>query len=231
MQPDSRASRPALKAPLGLRALKEGLNALRGFGISQARLSPEGKERLNALVLKELAENLKDCQQCALARERTQVVFGEGHPNSELLVVGEGPGRDEDLEGRPFVGAAGQLLTRMLKAIGLEREAVYIGNVVKCRPPQNRNPLPEEMAACLPNLERQIQVLNPRVILAMGNVALQALLKTTEKISRLRGRIFRFGTAWLVPTFHPAFLLRNPEYKRQVWEDLQMVEKLMKGTL
>jgi DNA polymerase len=154
-------------------------------------------------------------------------VFGTGDPAADLVFVGEAPGRDEDLKGEPFVGQAGQLLTRIIEAIGLRREQVYILNVVKCRPPNNRNPRPEEVAACRPILQAQLDCLQPRVICAMGAFAAQALLQTEERISRLRGRFHMLGSIQVMPTYHPAYLLRNPQEKRAVWQDMQAVQRAL----
>ncbi|MEW5983341.1 MAG: uracil-DNA glycosylase [Acidobacteriota bacterium] len=171
------------------------------------------------------------CTRCKLhGLGRTQVVFGVGSPNADLMFVGEGPGHDEDVQGIPFVGRAGQLLTRIIEAIKLKRENVYIANVVKCRPPGNRNPEPDEVATCEPFLLRQVRAIRPRVIVALGTVAAQALLRTREPITRLRGRVYRYEGARLVPTFHPAYLLRNPERKREVWEDMQKVRDMLADT-
>jgi DNA polymerase len=177
--------------------------------------------------LQQLAETTRHCQQCRLSVSRTQVVFGTGNPAADLVFIGEAPGRDEDEQGEPFVGPAGQLLTRIIEAIGLRREHVYILNVIKCRPPNNRNPLPEELAACRPILQAQLACLQPRVICALGNFAAQALLHTEEKISRLRGRLHRLGDVQVMPTYHPAYLLRNPQAKRAVWEDMQLVQRAL----
>ena len=168
-------------------------------------------------------EALGDCQRCGLGRTRKQIVFGEGNAAADLVFVGEAPGADEDLQGRPFVGRAGQLLTRIIVAMGLQREMVYICNILKCRPPGNRNPLPEEIAACEPFLIRQIEALRPRVICALGSFAAQTLLKTETPISALRGRFHLYQGIPLMPTYHPAYLLRNPGAKKQVWEDVQLV--------
>ena len=154
-------------------------------------------------------------------------MFGEGSPNAQVVFVGEGPGFDEDKCGQPFVGAAGQLLTKIIAAMGLTRETVYIGNIVKCRPPNNRNPEAEEIRQCLPFLKRQLAAINPRVICALGSVAARALLETGTPISRLRGRFYEFSGIPVMPTFHPAYLLRNPEKKREVWEDVQQIMKLL----
>jgi len=168
------------------------------------------------------------CTRCKLGTlGRKQVVFGVGDPRAALMFVGEGPGADEDQQGEPFVGRAGQLLTKIIEAINLTREQVYIANVVKCRPPGNRAPEPDEVATCLPFLRQQIQIVRPKVIVALGASAVQALLATKEPISRLRGRILDFEGAKLVPTFHPAFLLRSPERKRDVWEDMKKVRAML----
>jgi DNA polymerase len=155
------------------------------------------------------------------------VVFGTGDPAAALVFIGEAPGHDEDVQGEPFVGPAGQLLNRIIAAIGLTREQVYILNVIKCRPPQNRNPQPDEIAACWPILQAQLACLHPRVICALGTFAAQTLLHTEERISRLRGRFHRLGDIQVMPTYHPAFLLRNPQYKRAVWEDMQLVQRAL----
>jgi uracil-DNA glycosylase family 4 len=154
-------------------------------------------------------------------------VFGEGNPNAQLVFVGEGPGFDEDQSGRPFVGAAGGLLTKIIVAMHLTREMVYIGNVVKCRPPGNRNPAPGEIHQCLPFLKRQLAAIRPRVICALGKVAAQTLLETDTPISRLRGQFHEAMGIAVMPTFHPAYLLRNPEKKRDVWSDVQQIMKML----
>ena len=169
-----------------------------------------------------------DCQRCKLhTLGRRQVVFGVGHPDADLMFVGEAPGADEDIQGEPFVGRAGQLLTKIIEAIGLKRGDVYIANVIKCRPPGNRNPEPDEVERCEPFLFRQIDIVKPKVIVALGKFAAQSLLKTNDPITRLRGREYRFRSATLIPTFHPAYLLRNPSSKREVWEDMKRVRALL----
>jgi len=174
------------------------------------------------------AEIGPDCSRCKLhALGRRQVVFGVGSPNADLMFVGEAPGADEDIQGEPFVGRAGQLLTRIIEAIDLKRQDVYIANVIKCRPPQNRNPEPDEVERCEPFLFRQIETIKPKVIVALGKFAAQSLLKTTEPITRLRGREYRYRDAILMPTYHPAFLLRNPSAKREVWEDMKRVRAIL----
>lgn len=172
--------------------------------------------------------DIGDCTRCKLHKlGRTQIVYGVGDPHSALMFVGEAPGRDEDLQGEPFVGRAGQLLTKIIEAIGLTRDQVYIANVVKCRPPENRNPDPDEVAACQPFLFRQIDAIAPRVVVALGSFAVRTLLATDEPISRLRGRIYQCRGAQLVPTFHPAFLLRSPDRKRDTWEDMKVVRRIL----
>lgn len=180
--------------------------------------------------LPEIRAEIGDCTRCKLSRlGRTQVVFGVGNPSADLMFVGEAPGRDEDLKGEPFVGRAGQLLTKIIEAIGLTRDEVYIANVIKCRPPENRNPEPDEVATCEPFLFRQVDVIRPKVIVALGTFATKALLRTDDPISRLRGRIYAYRGAKLVPTFHPAFLLRSPDRKRDTWEDMKKVRALLQG--
>ncbi len=180
-------------------------------------------------ALKALREEIGDCTRCVLHTQgRKQVVFGVGNPAAQLMFVGEAPGADEDAQGEPFVGRAGQLLTKIIEAIGLARGDVYIANVIKCRPPGNRNPAPEEVSTCQPFLFRQIDIIRPRVIVALGTFAAHTLLGTDAPISRLRGRVHEFrGGSKLVPTFHPAFLLRSPDRKRDVWEDMKKVRALL----
>jgi DNA polymerase len=168
-------------------------------------------------------EELGECARCKLGGGRTHLVFGVGNPGAELAFVGEGPGEDEDLQGEPFVGRAGQLLTKMIEAMGYRREEVYIANVVKCRPPGNRNPEPDEIEACEPFLRAQLAAIRPKVVVALGKFAAQTLLRDTSPISRLRGRWFEYEGVRLMPTFHPAYLLRSPNEKAKAWEDLQLV--------
>jgi DNA polymerase len=181
-------------------------------------------------ALAAIRADIGDCTRCKLhTLGRTQVVFGVGNPHADLMFVGEAPGGDEDVQGIPFVGRAGQLLTKIIEAIDLSRDDVYIANVIKCRPPQNRNPEPDEVETCEPFLFRQIDVIKPKVIVALGKFAAQALLRTDAPISRLRGRVFDYRGAKLIPTFHPAYLLRNPASKREVWEDMKAVRGLLKS--
>ncbi len=179
-----------------------------------------------------LRSKVAACTLCTLHTTRTQTVFGVGNPNAEWLVIGEAPGAEEDARGEPFVGRAGGLLNSMLKAIGLEREQVFIANILKCRPPGNRDPKPEEAAHCRPYLERQIALIRPKIILAVGRIAAQNLLATETPIGKLRGRVHRFGAARtpLVVTYHPAYLLRSPGEKRKAWDDLKFaVDVLTRG--
>lgn len=175
--------------------------------------------------LDELAAKYQNCDKCELSKGRTKLVYGEGNPDAFIMIIGEGPGASEDLSGRPFVGKAGELLTKMLAAIHLSREEVYIGNIVKCRPPENRNPLPEERLACLPYLLEQISVIQPRLLLFMGLVAAQTLLQTTQSMGELRKREHLFQNIPAFVTYHPAALLRNPNWKHGAWEDLQKFEQ------
>jgi DNA polymerase len=191
---------------------------------------PEANAASPAEALTLIRADLGDCTRCKLhGLGRRQIVFGVGNPRAELMFIGEAPGRDEDIQGEPFVGRAGQLLTKMIESIQLSREDVYIANVIKCRPPENRNPEPDEIASCEPFLFRQLDAIRPRVVVALGAVALKALLKSETPISRMRGRVIEYRGARLVPTFHPAFLLRSPDKKREAWEDLKKVRALLRG--
>ena len=175
--------------------------------------------------LEDIRLDLGDCRRCKLASGRKHIVFGKGNAGARLVFVGEGPGFEEDQKGEPFVGAAGRLLTKIIDAIQLSREQVYICNIIKCRPPGNRNPESDEIESCLPFLEKQLAAIRPDFICALGKVAAQTLLKSDTPISRLRGRFHDYNGIKLLPTYHPAYLLRNPEKKREVWEDMQMLMK------
>lgn len=174
-------------------------------------------------VLEDIADEAVDCRLCRLCEERTQVVFGVGDPQADLMFIGEAPGRDEDLQGEPFVGRAGRLLDKIIRAMELRREDVYITNANKCRPPNNRNPQADEIAACKPYLDRQLAVIRPRVIVLLGRIAVQSVLGRTDPLSRLRGRFVQHHGIPVMCTYHPAYLLRNPNAKRYVWEDMQLV--------
>jgi len=203
---------------------EQGVPALPSRSVQQ-RPQPAAAAAQTPSALLVLREEIGECRRCKLHEGRTHLVFGVGNPRAELLFVGEGPGADEDLKGEPFVGRAGQLLDRMIAAMGLTRSEVYICNIVKCRPPQNRNPEPDEISTCLPFLKAQIAAVNPRVIVALGKVAAQTLLADASPISRLRGHWREALGKPLMPTFHPAYLLRSPGEKAKAWEDLKAVLK------
>ena len=192
-----------------------------GSGTPTPQVMQVGRSKADALAV--VRADLGECTRCKLHRGRTNLVFGVGSAETRLMFVGEGPGAEEDEQGVPFVGRAGQLLTQIIRAMGFDREAVYIANVVKCRPPGNRNPEPDEIEQCEPFLMRQIDVIKPAIIVALGKFAAQTLLRTTEPISRLRGRFHRIGDIRVMPTFHPSYLLRNPAAKREVWDDMKAV--------
>jgi DNA polymerase len=211
-----------VKPPLTTRTNPGERSVSRAQTPSPTTAIPDGEK---AAALEALRREIGDCTRCKLCKGRTKLVFGVGNPNADLMFVGEGPGRDEDLQGIPFVGRAGQLLTKIIEAMGLKRDDVYIANVVKCRPPNNRNPEPDEVAMCKPFLVRQVEIIKPRVIVCLGSVATQNLLATEEKITRMRGRFTEWQGIPVMPTYHPAFLLRNPDMKKPVWEDMQKVMK------
>ena len=246
MTDDSSSSRQAAEIARGVR---QQLSVLKGWGIEALPIQPRqpvappavrppGSKsgapkpeseamRTKREALARIGKEIAACTRCPLARTRTHPVPGEGDPDAKLVFVGEAPGREEDLQGRPFVGAAGQLLTRMIEAMGLARERVYICNVLKDRPPDNRTPVPEEITACLPFLVSQLETIRPQVICALGAVAAKALLGSPVSIVEVRGRRFEFHGIPLIPTFHPAYLLRNPSAKKLAWEDLKKVKKLL----
>jgi DNA polymerase len=238
--------------------LKSYLEYIRGMGIPALAVSESRNEKVLSPTLEEIRKELGDCRRCKLHRTRHTLVFGEGNGKARLMIIGEGPGYDEDIQGRPFVGKAGQLLTKILGSIHLQREQVYITNIIKCRPPQNRNPEPDEIQSCYPFLIQQIHAIQPQIICALGTFAAQTVLKTDAKITTLRGRFHEFtpfespaihgrddinkttilhregevrapsfltGFAGIkvMPTYHPAYLLRNPDRKREVWEDMKQI--------
>jgi len=213
---------------LALRGLAE--MGVDGFDCREERVSllaewGSGPIRHEVESLSDIRRQLGDCTRCRLSEGRSHIVFGAGDPNAKLVFIGEGPGRDEDLQGEPFVGAAGQLLTKIIAAIGLTREQVYICNIIKCRPPRNRNPLPDEIEACAPFLYRQLKSIGPLFVCALGKFAAQTLLETDRPISKLRGRFHEVEGLQILPTYHPAYLLRNPDQKRAVWEDMKLLMK------
>ncbi len=213
-----------------------GLAFFRDLGVRELFIDPystgpSAAPSIGAMPdLAALSEYLRDCPRCKLSRSRTNIVFGQGSANARLMFVGEAPGRDEDEQGLAFVGRAGQLLTKIIEAIGLKREDVFIANVLKCRPPNNRNPEADEVASCRPFLDEQIRLISPKVIVTLGTFAAQALLETDEPIGRLRGRWRSARGIRIMPTFHPAFLLRSPERKKDVWEDMKLVRDYLAGT-
>ncbi|HXG58828.1 MAG TPA: uracil-DNA glycosylase [Thermoanaerobaculia bacterium] len=204
------------------------LALLREFGFThldmgQARRTGREPQAGDADEWKRLRDEALACTRCRLAKTRTQVVFGSGNRNAELMFVGEAPGRDEDLQGEPFVGRAGQLLTDIIKAMKLRREDVYIANVIKCRPPENRNPEPDELEACRPYIQRQVKLIRPKVIVTLGRFALQSLTGKGHAISAVRGQWLDYDGIKVMPTYHPAYLLRNPAAKKDVWADMKKV--------
>ncbi len=197
---------------------------------TEGDLFTDSKAVHGARSLEELRAAIGDCRRCKLWSGRTHLVFGVGNPKARLMFIGEGPGRDEDLQGEPFVGRAGQLLTDIItKGMALKREDVYIANVVKCRPPENRNPEPDEVASCEPFLKKQIDLVRPEIIVGLGKFAVQTLLQSKVPITRLRGNWHTYHGIKLMPTFHPAYLLRNPADKKLVWQDIKKVIKEMRG--
>lgn len=217
-------SRPATELSALVNDTRQLLRRFQAQGVTTLR-NPLGTK---GQTLEPLRRKAMRCQLCSLCKARNRVVFGEGSWDAPIVFVGEGPGREEDLQGRPFVGAAGGLLNRMIEAMGLRRDAVYIANVVKCRPPENRVPQPEEIAACLPYLETQLKTIRPRVICALGRTAASALQQTDAPLQALRGKTLEWNGIPLIVTFHPAYLLRNPSAKKPAWEDLQRVLDLLR---
>jgi uracil-DNA glycosylase family 4 len=210
-------------APMAVAAAATSAAPVGILPVVQAVSLFEALDRVEGDTLELVRENLGECTRCRLHKQRNKIVFGVGNPRAELVFVGEGPGHDEDMQGLPFVGRAGKLLTQMIEAMGLQREDVYICNVVKCRPPENRKPEDDEVATCSPYLYRQLDVIAPKAIVCLGGVAAQTLLKTKDPISRFRGNWFDFRNTKLLATYHPAYLLRNPNAKGEVWKDLQKV--------
>ncbi len=225
------ASDPRTELRKVVQDVRAYLEAQRELGLEFADVKwPESPAPARPLTLVEVREELGECTRCKLHRHRTQIVFGVGNPKAGLVFVGEAPGADEDAQGEPFVGRAGQLLTKIIQAMGMQREDVYICNIIKCRPPNNRTPETEEILACQPFLVKQLQAIRPRFICALGGPAAQTLLRTKEPISRLRGKFYDFHGTPLLPTYHPAFLLRNPYEKKTVWEDMKLLLREMQRT-
>jgi|Deesub1362B_J571_1020462.scaffolds.fasta_scaffold00082_60 DNA polymerase len=207
---------------------------LQAFGFERLPLEiPERVYKSEACImrevaLKELMNEIGPCSRCRLSKNRKNIVFGEGNPEAALMFIGEAPGEEEDLEGRPFVGKAGQLLTRLINRMGLSREGVYIANVVKCRPPGNRKPREDEIQSCIGFLKRQIEIISPKVIITLGDVATRALLPDTKNITRARGKTYKYDNIIVVPTFHPSYLLRNPSHKILTWNDAQLALRVLR---
>ncbi|MHC4266863.1 MAG: uracil-DNA glycosylase [Planctomycetota bacterium] len=191
--------------------------------------NPELSKAEKVEELKKLEEQVKKCTKCELCNDRTNVVFGTGNPDADLMFVGEAPGYYEDVQGEPFVGRAGQLLTKIIESIDLARSDVYIANILKCRPPGNRNPNPNEIVLCSPHLIKQIEIIRPKIICALGTFAAQTLLETKEPIGKLRGKFFEYQGTKFLATYHPAYLLRNPNDKKKVWADIKKVRDFLKG--
>ena len=208
------------------RGLADHLRFQQALGVRELPLTQDYLAGPDA-ALRRLEREIAGCTRCKLSQGRNTIVFGSGAPGARLVFIGEGPGEEEDRQGLPFVGRAGQKLTEMLAAVGVTREEVYICNIVKCRPPGNRNPEPDEIASCAPFLAGQLTAIRPGVIGALGTFAAQTLLRTKEPISRLRGRLHEYGAAVIVPTFHPAFIIRNPglEYRKQAFEDMKLIRR------
>lgn len=211
---------------------REYLEENKGMGRGQKFQGEEStwKEEKSEGLLEDLRRSIQNCQECSLYRSRTHLVFGAGNPEAELMLIGEAPGRDEDLQGKPFVGAAGRLLTEGLRQVGLSREEIYIANVLKCRPPGNRNPQSQEIKACFPYLERQIEIIRPKLICTMGNFATQLLLNTTLGITHIRGKLQWYkNNISIIPIFHPAACIYKSAWGKTFLEDLKMVSNELRG--
>ncbi len=210
-----------------LQAIKTVLEFYKALGIDRLPLSipetghPTPEEKAKAL--KALRQEIGDCKRCKLYKGRKNLVFGEGNPDASLMFIGEAPGREEDIQGRPFVGDAGRLLTRLIEKMGFKRQDVYIGNIIKCRPPMNRDPQDDEISTCMPFIKKQIMIISPKVIMSLGRISAQTLIGVKIPITRLRGKFYDYEGIPLMPTFHPAYLLRNPRDKMLVWSDAQQV--------
>ena len=205
-----------------IKSIKNAIESEHLAGVNEIFALDLGKEDV---TLTGLADEVSPCVRCSLSKTRKNVVFGAGSPNAKLMFIGEAPGAEEDNQGRPFVGRAGQLLTKIIESIGLKREDVYIANILKCRPPGNRNPLPGEIATCSPYLIRQIELIKPKVICALGKFAAQTLLNSEMTIGKLRGTFYYYRGIKLMPTYHPAYLLRNSSGKKEVWIDMQAIAR------
>lgn len=218
--------------------MREYLLQRKEEGEREVYLSPEGRKAMERVLrkargvrtLRDLEEMMKDCHRCPLGDGRLNIVFGEGNEEAEIVFVGEAPGAEEDKQGRPFVGKAGQMLTRIIRKMGYGREDVYIGNILKCRPPGNRDPFPEEVEACFPYLAKQLEIIKPKVIVALGKHAAHTLLRIKTPITKLRGNLGNFRGIAVMPTFHPSYLLRDRNKSWDVWEDMQKVLQMVEGS-
>ena len=220
-------SRPTDR-PTGRPSWRKGAPAIPGHGLAVESPGHSLDDELVGLeTLEAVAERIRTTYCCALCPQRTNAVPGEGNPNAKLFLVGEGPGATEDAQGRPFVGQAGALLNGILEAIEVPRESVYITNIVKCRPPQNRKPLPDEIAACIPYLHRQIEIIKPKVIVALGSTSAEAMLGVRKSLGELRGKVHTYNGIPLIVTYHPAALLRNPNWKKPTWDDVRIARQLL----
>ena len=213
--------------PAGVRALDGQKAATEPLPTTEPAVDLQAERSRRQALLDEIDHHVKGCKECPLCQGRTNTVFGVGDPSARLMFVGEGPGYDEDRQGEPFVGKAGKLLDRMIAAMGLRRDQVYIANIVKCRPPGNRNPEPTESLKCLPYLREQIDIIKPEIICTLGNTPTRQLLQSTQSITRIRGTMLKYGDIPALPTFHPAYLLRNSAHKRLAWEDLQKIMQFL----
>jgi len=221
-------ARLELESSFGLEYLPFRPSEVTRLKQERSKVQSADRRTRKARRLAALRKRVEGCRRCGLAEGRTHLVFGDGDPDAGLMFVGEAPGFHEDQQGIPFVGAAGKLLTRIIEAIGLTRDRVYIANICKCRPPRNRTPLPDEVAACFPYLEKQIEIIAPKIVVALGNLAAQTILHTADGITRLRGRFHDWHGIQVMPTFHPSYLLHNPGQKRLVWDDMRRVWRRMK---
>ncbi len=217
-----------------IKSIKAYIETEKAYGISEMLIADASTGKIKRAkpaskpeVLSAISSEVFNCKRCSLYKTRRNTVFGDGDPNAELLFVGEAPGFDEDLQGMPFVGQAGKLLTKMIESIGLSRDGVYICNVLKCRPPENRSPLPEEISVCKEYLLRQIEAISPKVIVCLGKYAAYTLLEADEPITKIRGKDYDYRGIHIIPTFHPAYLLRNPNSKGHVWEDLKKIRRIL----
>lgn len=225
-EPKDHFEKTEIKTNQPYKVQQENLNVKEPKGKMDQLFQDQNEKWQNSNTLDELNKLICNCTKCSLHKNRNKFVFGSGNPNADVMVIGEGPGAEEDIQGLPFVGRAGKLLTDILKAIKFDRDEVYIANIVKCRPPGNRTPLPDEMDTCIPYLKKQIELIKPKVILCLGLTAAKGLLKKKESLTKLRGNVFKYEGINVMVTFHPAALLRNPNWKRDCWEDVKKFRKL-----